>query len=78
MRVMKQQGANMTTEHIIKSAMRLHDVNMAELADALALTTKTLRIRFNTGNWKFEEILIMIDVLKIEKPQEVFFKTEIV
>ena len=68
----------MTTEHIIKSAMRLHDVNMAELADALALTTKTLRIRFNTGNWKFEEILIMIDVLKIEKPQEVFFKTEIV
>ena len=78
MRVMKQQGANMTTEHIIKSAMRLHDVNMAELADALALTTKTLRIRFSTGNWKFEEILIMIDVLKIEKPQEVFFKTEIV
>lgn len=67
----------METEQFIKSLMQVHDVNMNMLADKLALTPKTLRARFNSGNWRFEEMLTIIDVFKIENPQEVFFKSNI-
>lgn len=79
--VMKQQqrGDNMTeTGSRIKSLMVLNNIKVYELADMLGISEPTLRSRFKDGNFKHREMQILIEVLRIEKPQDVFFKLNIV
>lgn len=57
--------------------MALHNVKVYELAEALEMSEPTLRARLKDGNFKYREMQTLIEVLKIEKPQDVFFKLNV-
>lgn len=63
------------TGKYIKYLMALHNVKVYELAEALELSEPTLRSRLKDGNFKHDEMRVLINILKIENPEDVFFKT---
>lgn len=67
------RGDDMKTLKQLKMLMALHNISHKQLADQLGISAPTLRARMNGGNWGSDEIMILIQVLKIERPQDVFF-----
>lgn len=67
----------MTTSKYIKSQMKVHDITHVQLADILGISPPTLRSRFKTDNWRWEEIKILIKVLHIKNPQDIFLKLDV-
>lgn len=63
----------MQTTKRLKMLMELHNVNQKQLAGSIGISQPTLRERFKSNNWKWWEICALIQVLNIEKPQEIFF-----
>lgn len=58
----------------IKSLMLYNQVTQADLAKIMGVTENTLRSRFkNPETFNLEEMNMIIKVLKIENPAEVFF-----
>lgn len=66
----------MYTTKRLKMLMELHDINQAQLAESIGISQPTLRTRFKHNNWKWWEICSLIEILKIERPQDVFFKND--
>lgn len=65
-------------EKRFKAAMALAGINMKELAQALGIDVSTLyrKIKAN-GDFSRSEINTIIDILRIENPQDIFFTREL-
>lgn len=58
----------------LKAAMVLADVNGKELASAIGIDESTFYRKLNAdGDFRRDEINIIINVLHIENPKEIFF-----
>lgn len=68
----------MFDEKRFKAAMALAGINMKELAQALGIDVSTLyrKIKAN-GDFSRSEINTIIDILRIENPQDIFFTREL-
>lgn len=66
-------GGNMIAINKLKAQMVLCGVNQEELAKKLGMTSKTLSLRMKKGLFTSVEMEIMIDILKIHEPAEIFF-----
>lgn len=64
----------MSTSDRLKMLMSLHNMSRKDLAEKLGISIPTLRTRLEDGNWKYFEVVSLIDILNIEKPQDVFFQ----
>lgn len=57
----------------LKKAMAVNGYDRPRLAEALGMSTRTLATRFKTGDFGASEIQIMIKILKLKKPMDIFF-----
>lgn len=53
--------------------MVVNGYDRPRLAEALGMSTRTLATRFKTGDFGASEIQIMIKILKLKKPMDIFF-----
>lgn len=64
----------MKTGSIVNSLITLHGYSKTYIAKKLGISEPTLKARLKDGNFKYREIEILIDLLQIEQPQDIFFK----
>ncbi|MBO5060274.1 MAG: helix-turn-helix transcriptional regulator [Clostridia bacterium] len=61
----------------LKAEMVRNGYTQAKLADALGITPRTLNTRMKTGDFGSKEIEIMISLLKLKDPMEIFFANKV-
>lgn len=61
----------------IRACMARKGISQKELAKHLHISEKTMVEKMKTGNFGLEEAKVMIDVLEIKKPSEIFFADEV-
>lgn len=54
--------------------MALHNLSRRDLAEKIGISLPTLISRLENGNWKYYELMLLIDLFKIDNPQEIFFQ----
>lgn len=65
----------MTGKKLLVARMIQADETSRSLAEKLGIRVETFRIKLNTNAWKANEILLMIDVLKLDRDDvmDIFF-----
>lgn len=61
----------------IRACMARKGISQKKLAKLLHISEKTMVEKMKTGNFGLEEAKIMIDVLEIKNPSEIFFANEV-
>lgn len=57
----------------LKGRMKAKRFTQAELAKIIGVSTKTFNTKLNKGNFNINEISVLIEVLDIKNPNEIFF-----
>lgn len=61
----------------LKAEMVRNGYTQNRIAKALGMTTRTFSTRLKTGDFCSKEIEIMIDILKLKNPMQIFFANEV-
>lgn len=70
---MKKGVKNMVMIDELKGRMKAKRFTQAELAKIIGVSTKTFNTKLNKGNFNINEISVLIEVLDIKNPNEIFF-----
>lgn len=65
----------MVDVNLLKSYFVRHGYTQEDIAKALDMNPKTLRSRMTRGVFGSDEIMKLVDLLKIEDPMRVFFNS---
>lgn len=61
----------------IRACMARKRISQKELAKLLHISEKTMVEKMKTGNFGLEEAKIMIDILEIKNPSDIFFADKV-
>lgn len=60
----------------LKAHMVLHGYTNAKIAKVLGMSPRTFSTRLKTGDFGVKEIEILVDILKLDNPIDIFFAQE--